>query len=77
MNFRQINKYHLRSEDGGFIINRAGMGGGRLAYMAVRVTDRVGGDILHVERDVPEGDEAARRDAVRRCREACEAAERG
>lgn len=76
MNWRRGGEYFLLSDPPGFIINRANTGN-RICYMAVRaVADKVGGDILHVERELEPDDDAGRLAALDRCRAACESAAR-
>lgn len=86
MNWIKADDYVMFSDDNRFAINRAGMGE-TVAYTAVKLGKpwRMqpgetrpkgwdGSEAIHVERDVPKDDEAARRAAVKRCMAACEAA---
>lgn len=71
---------YLLSNPPGFAINRGDVCG-RITYMAVRLGTPWKGEpgrgwdgsqILHVERELDPTDEAARREAIGRCKEACD-----
>jgi hypothetical protein len=74
---------YLQTDDGRFVINKATVCG-LICYTAVKLGKpwRAGRDgqskgwdgseILHVERELDPTDEAARRDAIGRCKEACD-----